>query len=611
MIDEENVGTRVRPGSSARTQGPVVEEAFRVDVTAWRPPRQKAFIVPPLLVFVLTLSAFLPALRCDFIRTGDYDNLLLNPSYRGFSWNNLRWMFTTFYGGNNYRPLTWISYGFDHALWGMNPLGYHLTNSLLHGLNALLVYVIAAHLLRLIHPGTAEAMATDSLALRAGAGVAALLFSIHPLRSEAVAWVSARGHLLAALFLLLTIISYLRATDSAKASSAHWVWFGAALIFYSFSILSQPSGIALPLVLLTLDFYPLRRWGGSPMQWFGQHTRWVFLEKVPFVVLAVVAGVAGTMAKQDGLVAATDLDPLRRVALIFYGLAFYAWKTVLPIGLYPSYEIRFHFDPWEWHFLLSELVVVAISVVLFAGRRRWPAAVPSVVCHASILIPYVGFVLPVIGSVEGGREVTADRYSYLAALPWSILAGACLRSLWQALRLEHRGVRPLIFTAMPVVAIVLTMSGLTWRQTQFWQNSYTLRQHAVEVSDHSYSKSSIAHDHLGVALAEQGKFDQAIAQFHEAMRISPFYAQPLNNLGAALGKEQRFDEAIAVLSEAVRIAPNYQQAHNNLGLALARQGKLDEAIVQYSEALRIDPNYAEAQNNLRATLAVRALRGSR
>src|SRR5215471_18569679 len=215
MIDEEGVGTRVRPSSSARTQGPVVEEAFRVDVTPWRQPRQKTPILLPLLVFVLTLSTFLPALRSDFIRTGDYDNLLLNSSYRGFTWNNLHWMFTTFYGGNNYRPLTWISYGFDHALWRMN----------------LLVYVIAAHLLRLIHPSTAEPMATDSLALRAGAGVAALLFSIHPLRSEAVAWVSARGHLLAALFLLLTIISYLRATDSAQASSAHWVWFVAALTF--------------------------------------------------------------------------------------------------------------------------------------------------------------------------------------------------------------------------------------------------------------------------------------------------------------------------------------------------------------------------------------------
>src|SRR5215472_14718036 len=109
MIDEENVGTRVRPGSSARTQGPVVEEAFRVDVTAWRPPRQKAFIVPPLLVFVLTPSAFLPALRCDFIRIGDYDNLLLRPADRGFSWNNLHWMFTTICGGNNYRPSTWSS----------------------------------------------------------------------------------------------------------------------------------------------------------------------------------------------------------------------------------------------------------------------------------------------------------------------------------------------------------------------------------------------------------------------------------------------------------------------------------------------------------------------
>jgi len=130
---------------------------------------------------------------------------------------------------------------------------------------------------------------------------------------------------------------------------------------------------------------------------------------------------------------------------------------------------------------------------------------------------------------------------------------------------------------------------LTWRQTQIWHDSYSLWAHAVEVTDRSESKSLIAHDHLGAALGEQGKLDEAIAHFSAALRISPYYAQAHNNLGVALGEQGKLDEAIAHFSAALRISPSYQQAHDNLERALAKKQKLNEAVAQYSEAPRIDP----------------------
>ena len=549
----------------------------------------KRWILPPyvfpVFVFVSSVFAFLPTLQSGFIGWGNYEDLIQNPYYRGLSWNNLRWMFTTFHT-DNYRPLTWLTFSSDYALWGMNPVGYHLTSLLLHGVNALLAYFIAGRLLRLAFPISA---ASQNMSLRAGASFAALVFSVHPLRTEAVAWLSARGHLLAALFFLSTIVCYLRAANTVKDSAANWFWLASALILYSLSILSQPSGITLPLVLLILDVYPLKRWGPGPVQWFGRQSQRVWWEKVPFLLLAVAAGLTGRMAKQNKVFAAGDLDTVRRLALTLYGLTFYGWKTLVPVGLSPGYEVRFHFDPWDWHFLISGLTVTVVSVVVFRTRHRWPVIAPSWFYYVLILGPYVGFVLPVIGNVENGRQITADRYSYLACLPWCVLAGACLHSGWRGWSRQRRRFGILILGSAPFVAILVTLMVLTWRQTQIWHDSYSLWAHAVEVTDRSESKSLIAHDHLGAALGEQGKLDEAIAHFSAALRISPYYAQAHNNLGVALGEQGKLDEAIAHFSAALRISPSYQQAHDNLERALAKKQKLNEAVAQYSEAPRIDP----------------------
>ena len=533
----------------------------------------------PLAVFILSFLAFFPALQSGFVHLSDDDVLIQNPYYRGLSWHNLRWMFTTFYMGD-YRPLTWLTYAIDYKMWGISPFGYHLTSLFLHAVNSVLFYFVAVRLLSLTF--SVSAVFTD-VTMRFPAAFAAFVFAIHPLRSEAVAWISARGHLLAALFFLLTIISYLRATCTATPSFQKRVWLVLALILYILSVLSQPNVIALPLILLILDVYPSRRLGNGATKWFTPQFRTILWEKASFFVVALAAGFVGLIAKNQTSPSSEALDLMRRLFLTAYGLAFYGTKTLVPSNLSPGYEIRFHFDPLDQPFLVSAVAILAISVVLFAIRNRWPAGLASWLYYLLVLVPYVGFLLPVVGNVENGRLITPDRYSYIACFPLSLLAGGSLYICWATWRQRQRFGRFLL-SSLAVAAVAISLLSLTWRQTGFWHDSYSLWKHAVDVTHRSRFKSLNAHNGLGIALAEQNKFDEAIAQFSEALRIGPNFAKTHNNLGIVLAERGSLDEAIIEFLQALRITPDYAQAHYNLGVALHRQGKTEEANVQFSLA---------------------------
>src|SRR5262245_59445321 len=213
--------------------------------------------VVPSLVMIVTLVVFAGVLGNGFVDWDDDRILLENENFRGLSWWNIQWMFTTFYK-SLYRPLTWMTFGFDYLIWGMNPAGYHSTSLLLHVANALLVYLLALRLYSLPNIGFET---LGHAARRIGAGIIALLFAIHPLRVEAVAWVSARNDLLSGFFILLTVISYLiyvaAADDHSPLSSR---WLGITVFAYLLAMLAKASNFTLPLVLLLMDAYPLRRW---------------------------------------------------------------------------------------------------------------------------------------------------------------------------------------------------------------------------------------------------------------------------------------------------------------------------------------------------------------
>jgi len=276
-----------------------------------------------------------------------------------------------------------------------------------------------------------------------------------------------------------------------------------------------------------------------------------------------------------------------RIAQAFFGLVFYLWKTVVPLGLSPLYEIPTQLNPWEWHLLLSGILVVGISLSLFLLRHRWPAGLAVWVCYVAILAP-------VLGVAQSGTQLVADRYSYLSCLGWAILVGAGSNHCWRAW-LTGRVGRLTFLTAVGVAAAVfVVLSALTWKQVQIWHNSEKLWRHALAVTQ----RSSTAHYNLGNILADRDELEEAIWHYRQALRINPTDYTAHNNLGNVLRSQGQSAEAIGHYRQALRINPTDYSAHNNLGNALRSQGQLEEAIGHYQQALRINPAHSMAHSNL-------------
>src|SRR5207247_2909925 len=373
----------------------------------------------PVLIALVTVAAFLPALQNQFVSWDDDEHFLDNPHYRVLGWSPLRWMWTTHQ--SHYIPLTWMTLGLDYLLWGMNPFGYHLTSLLLHAATAVAFFFVVRRTLKRALPSPSE----RGHALAVSAGFAALVFAIHPLRVESVAWVTERRDVLSGLFYLSAILVYLRACERG-ARGRGWYWLSVAL--FGCALLSKSMVVNLPVVLLILDVYPLRRLGGS-IGWWSAPARRVYGEKIPFVLLAAAASAIAVMAQSSvhAAVSLAQLSALDRLAVAAYGLSFYLWKTIVPLNLSPLYELRPPVNPGATPFILSYGVILAITAIILALRRRVPGLLAAWVVYVVVL-------LPVLGIVQSGPQIAADRYTYLAGLGWAILAGAGLLSCWQTSR---------------------------------------------------------------------------------------------------------------------------------------------------------------------------------
>src|SRR5213594_1880924 len=497
--------------------------------------------VIPLVIAFSTFAAFLPTLQNQFVSWDDDKNFLENPYYRGLSWTHLHWMWTTHLG--HWIPLTWMTFGLDYLLWGMNPVGYHLTSLLLHVTNAVVFFFVVRRILTLALPSPAE----RSHALAVSAGFAALVFAIHPLRVESVAWVTERRDVLSGLFYLLTILVYLRASERG-ARGQGWYWLSVAA--FVCALLSKSMVVNLPVVLLILGVYPLRRLGGA-IGWWSEPARRVYVEKIPFVLLAAAAAAIALMAQlsHNTMVSVVQLSGLGRLAVSAYGLSFYLWKTVAPVNLSPLYELPPTVNPWAPPFIVSYGVVVAITALVLALRRRVPGL-------PAAWLAYVVVLLPVLGIFQSGPQIAADRYTYLAGLGWAILAGAGLLSCWRSSR-RSKTVTPATWLLAGIAfCVVVGLGVLTWNQVQVWHDSEKLWSHAAGINP----RSPVGQYSWGLALAQEGKLTEAIEHYTTALRIKPDYAD----------------------------------AHINLGIALAQQGKRAEAGEHYQQALNSKPDSADA-----------------
>jgi Flp pilus assembly protein TadD len=531
---------------------------------------------PPLAVAVVTIAVFLPALWNGFVNWDDTTNFLNNPNYRGLGWKNLRWMATTFLLGQ-WIPLTWLTLGLDYVLWGMDPFGYHLTNVVLHCATAVVWYLVARHLMVLAAPSLGGS------ALTGGALAAALFFAIHPLRVESVAWVTERRDVLSGLFFVLAVLGYLRARTSAAGRG----WLGFSIGCYALGALSKAMVVSLPVVLLLLDVYPLRRLDIRHVRL--ETLRRLVVEKVAYVAIALATGVMAIWAQQynNFLTPLDRLPLLDRMPVLLYSVWFYFSKTLAPIGLSPLYELPAEVSLLQPRFLGSALGTVALTAVAALLARRWPALTVATAGYAVVLAP-------VSGLLHNGHQLVHDRYSYLPCLPWAVLFGAGVAFVLHAG--QHALVRRSIsrLATLAAAAWLAALGILTAEQVKVWRDDDTLWRYALDADP----ECSICHLNLGLSLVKQNLPGLAIPEFERALTLRSDRVEIHSNLGVALLRVGRPADALALFTKVRDRYPHDPGNRNNLAVTLLRLGRREEGMAELRSILVQDPQNVQARVNL-------------
>lgn len=509
---------------------------------------------------------FSQTLGHGFVNYDDGDYVYNHPVITsGLTLRGVQWAFTHAHAAN-WHPVTTISHMLDCQLYGLQPGGHHLTNVLLHGAAAILLFLALQQL----------------TATRWPSAFVAALFAIHPLRVESVAWISERKDVLSGVFFMLvlwTYAHYVRADQRHARQSRRW--YIAAILFFALGLMCKPTLVTLPFVLLLLDYWPLRRFAPQA----GKHNdlaRWrqLTVEKIPFFVLAVASCVTTVLAQQtaEAVVPVSELNMVDRFGNAATSYVIYIAQMIWPARLaaiYPEANLNIVEAG------LAFLVLLLLSVTFFIWRRNYPFLLIG-------WLWFLGMLVPMIGIIQVGPQARADRYTYLP------LIGLYLLATWGTMALVSNWGRRRELLIGVAVSIIAGLMAISYFQTSTWRNSETMWHQALAHT----SRNQIAENSLGKALVKEGRLDEAAVHFQKALDIYPDYAEANANLADVLCLQGAWRDAVDHYQTALRSQPNYAMAHNNLGIALAVIGNTDEAIDQFREALRINANYADAHANL-------------
>jgi len=530
----------------------------------------------PFGVFLLSVACFTPAMRNGFVNWDDPGNFLTNTAYQTASAEAVRWAFTTRLMGH-YQPLNWLSFIADHAVgrrigpagpcadddpylksalpksWPNEPPSagrFHQTQAILHGIAAMLVYFLA----RRVQIGASAREAP--VGIEWASAFAALVFALHPLRVESVAWASARTDVLAAIFMLWATLVYMGRVGSAAHSQASISRRIAVALLMALAVGSKVSAVTLPVVLLILDYSLTKPAPGNNGKSSTRRFARLIAQKTELFVLSIIGVVVARWAHAGSVVDLESHPIAKRIAQVPVSLAFYPWKTLLPVNLSPLYEFPVGFDLTHALALWS-IAGIAIALVLLAlfvrPRGVWLA-----------IIAYVVLIAPVSGLTQRGPQMVADRYSYLACIPFALLAGGIAARMARA-----RTAATVSVCALVLIALVFQ----TQRQLLVWHDSVSLWTRAIE---HDRTNAT-AHDGLGAAYAAAGKRERAIAEFETAVAIRPSQAYAWFSLGRLYSEAGQYEEAVRCFTHELANTPSHPKARLNLCMALADVDRLDEA----------------------------------
>jgi tetratricopeptide (TPR) repeat protein len=557
--------------------------------------REKSIVIASLSLVAATLAFYNPIVRNQFV---DFDNLayiLKNPHVqRGLTWETVKWSFTTFYQAN-WHPLTWMSHALDCQLYGINPLGHHYTNLLLHAANAVLLFLLLRR---------ATGFTWSSLFV-------ATLFALHPVNVESVAWAAERKNVLSMLFFLLTLHAYDR---YARTGLRSLYWLVTAL--FTLGLMAKPQIVTLPFVLLLWDYWPLQRMGalpaaGLPETPTARSFGYLVWEKWPLFILAAADSVV-TVIAQRGAAAVRTLSEVPvswRLENVFVSYERYIGKAFWPSRLAPMYPRSEHaLSSWQVAGAAALLILISALVLRWRAHRYLPVG----------WFWFLGTLVPMIGIVTVGEQSMADRYAYL---PFIGLFVAVAWTLDEAA--SKRGIRD--WLAVPALALLVIMGCLTYRQVGYWRNDETLWRYTLGVTERNYT----AHNNLALGLLAQGRTEEAIVQFRASTALHNYapaqvlalavyelqaghaleaieecntvvhvsadpkvQAAAWSGMGQAYLQLQDYDQAAASYQNALRLNPNDGGSLIGTGLLALRRGQSDLAVAQFYHAVKVEPTDA-------------------
>ena len=519
-------------------------------------------------VFVLTLFCFLPVLNNTLLHWDDSGYILENSHIRTLSFATMRWAFGEYYL-NYWAPLTWLSLALDYAVWGVNPVGYHLTNTILHAFSTGVSFLVGLELVKALRP---KFLQNDTVAPAFGiplpilcSVLAALLFGIHPLRVESVAWATERKDVLGLFFGLPALLCYLRHTqaiDSSQLSSHRIAYrnYMLSLVFFTLSLASKSLMITLPLLLMVLDWYPLKRLKSAGVTA-------VLIEKAPFLLLSCGAAIL-TMSAQAKAI--EPVDSHTKILNAFKSVVEYMKLTVWPIDLSPFYVHPGSIPGMPVAYLLPVVVVTTITICCALAIRKQPVFMAVWLVYLISLLPFLGF-------TQVGAQSMAGRFTYLAGLPLAMLLATGVTRLFS----KFYGSRGAAVSLGAGVVLMLLFNGyLTVREISFWKDDVTLWTRVIELQPNT----GRAYSQRSQVYRAKRNYPKALADISKALAIAEskgyraMYEIYLERAGI-LAEMGEFDRAIADYTKALESATAGARAmvHYARGVVYQKSGRNDLA----------------------------------
>jgi len=558
-------------------------------IDRFRHPASSRLLIS-ILLFIITIAVYAPVRHYDFINFDDGGYVTENKHVQqGFTIDSIKWAFTLIKHNEKayWHPVTWLSHMADCQFFGLNPGMHHLSSLFYHILNAILLFLVFSRM-------------TGSLWKSA---FIAALFTLHPIDLDSVAWISERKSLVSTSFWMFTMLAY--AHYASRPSMKRYLLI---LIAFSLGLMAKPMLVTLPCVLLLLDFWPLYRFkwaqhyensdtttrpASAPVFQKATTSRLV-LEKIPMLVLSFTAIWLSyvSLQKNSQILDTSIYHPISlRLSNALVSYIVYLWKMIRPIDLAIFYPFPAQIPIWQP--IAAAIALIIVTALIIMNAKKSPYLVTG-------WLWFLGTLVPVIGIIQGGLwPQLADRWAYVPFIGLYIIVAWGVPDI--SLRLRSRIILPAILAPGIIMALII----LTSVQLGNWKNSYTLFQHALDVTSGNY----IAHNQVGSYFAKKGNHKAAMQHYLKAFEINPSYIITLKNLGNESVRMNNYSQALKYYNDALLRSPFDAGLFNKIGNTLIRMKKTDKAIGYYLQAIDIDPNDPKFYNNLGAAYYIKGETG--